>query len=257
MSIVHNRLLVLLLLGIVFILIVPSSALSQSSPPISARAFSPAFRRSLLSNPGHRFSLKSPSVSFGTTATLKTPLLSPDSPADRLFVNNFLSSASRVTNAIWDPSLASRVNSTTVDLQLLDLNFLTLSLSPTVTVDARIRQDADTGDNIYELTSLSFAPNLRVLPGLGVTSAPSSLQIDCVGQLRPSRDGRSIFGAIAFEIEGNLGSALMLVPRSVMEKAARTLTEKVLAFAEANFVKGVEREVKRFREDEVSTLMRD
>ena len=52
---------------------------------------------------------------------------------------------------------------------------------------------------VFKLQSIDFDPNIQLFPGLpGITPESLGINIDVVGELRPSPDGRSVSGVIGF-----------------------------------------------------------
>ncbi|KAL3930093.1 MAG: hypothetical protein SGARI_004580 [Bacillariaceae sp.] len=110
----------------------------------------------------------------------------------------------------------------------MPLQFVTLQLQPAV-------------------DSLGFEPNLQILPGMSVTAESLGLQLEVVGDLRPTVDGKGVTGKICFQSKGALPPPLRLVPESALKLAANSINDTVVKFAISSFQKGARQKYAEYK----------
>jgi len=99
---------------------------------------------------------------------------------------------------------------------------------------------------LFQIQSIDFDPNIRLLPGLpNVSPASLGVEIEVVGELRPSTDGRGVTGRIGFCSGGKLPPPMRLLPSGVLRGAGRVICDTVSRFVLREFEKGA---VGNFRE---------
>jgi hypothetical protein len=105
------------------------------------------------------------------------------------------------------------------------------------------------GKPVFLLQSVSFDPNIQLFPGVGVSAATLGVEIEVVGQLRPTKDGKGVAGTISFATKGMLPPPMRLLPESALRFAANTIDETIVKFAIQSFQKGAIQKYKEFRQE--------
>lgn len=192
-------------------------------------------RSTLLNRNGPFFQLNrmKGTVQFGSTANLVTQL----SPTpNHNSIAGWLSDERRVALSLWDPSLLSERGNAVYQLQVMQLQFVTMTLAPTV--DVKMWTDNEENLPVFSLQSIAFDPNLQLLPGLGVKADSLGIVIEVVGDLRPTLDGKGVTGKIAFETGGELPPPMRLLPEPALKAASDVICDTVTKFAIQSFQKG-------------------
>jgi len=185
-------------------------------------------------------------IEFGAASRLVTDISKQNPNVDKSSIEEWLSDSDGrgLALSIWDESLLEELGNSIYRLQTMPLQFVTLQLQPTV--DIRMWTQPS-GENpagrqlppIFKLQSIAFEPNLRLLPGLGITSSESlGLLVEVAGDLRPTTDGTGVTGTISFQTKGVLPPPLRIVPESALQLAADTINNTIIQFAVASFEKG-------------------
>lgn len=187
-------------------------------------------------------------VEFGTTADLITALPSPsiEGISSSSMIAKWIQDERRVALSIWDPNLIKELGKSKYRLQLMTLQFVTITLTPTVDVDMWT-EDIDSKPVFY-IESGAFDPNVQLLPGVSINSL--DIQIKVVGTMQVSPDGKGLTGKIGFVSSGYLPPPLRLVPDSVMRKATEYINSTVKRFAIKSFQKGAVLEYRKFLRSE-------
>ncbi|GKZ00118.1 hypothetical protein MPSEU_000965900 [Mayamaea pseudoterrestris] len=216
---------------------------TQRQTPVSENR-----RRELLSRKGPYFKLDKSTghIEFGATANLQTLLVERD---DRHTIRHWLNDTVGLARSIWDPKLLSQIDRHIFRLQVMTLQFFTIQLSPTVDVEMKTLVSRVTGDPIFSLQSVDYNPNVQVLglPGLTVTPASLNVSIQVFGQMKPSSNGRGVFGAIAFATKGVLPLPLRLLPEPTIRAASNVVNQAVVNFAVTSFQTGAKQNFDEFR----------
>ena len=201
-------------------------------------------RETILERNGSHFVLNkfSGRVEFGSTAELVTSL----DNADISTVSKWLSDEKRVAMSIWDEKLIEQRGDNVYRLQLMTLQFVTIQLAPQV--DNRMWTETDTNGNpVFKLQSIDFDPNIQVLPGLNVPASSLGIDIEVVGELRPSKNGSGVEGKIGFVSSGNLTPPMRLLPEPALRTASNIICKTISDFAIQSFQKGVRAKYNEFR----------
>jgi hypothetical protein len=148
-----------------------------------------------------------------------------------------------LAQSIWDEDLLTDLGDSVFRLQTMPLQFVTLQLQPAVDIQmwtqpAGKNKAGRTLPPIFKMQSLSFEPNLQILPGMSITAQSLGLVLEVVGDLRPSEDGHGVTGKICFQSTGILPPPLRLLPESALKLAIDTINDTVVSFAIASFQKG-------------------
>ncbi|GMH99759.1 hypothetical protein TrVE_jg3922 [Triparma verrucosa] len=212
---------------------------------------SPSFRKEVLTRKGPHFVLdrSTGSIEFGATVKLKTEL---DAPPNSSLVNSWLLDIESVSSALWDPNLSEKLpsppdsppNSVLYRLSLITLQFFTLTLSPTVDC---LLQTRSSPTPIFYLTSISFDPNVTLLPGMTVKASDLSIEIDVVGQMKSTSPSTGCVGAIGFQTRGILPPPLRVLPERVLRDGVGLINDRIVEFARGNFEKGARKNFKEWR----------
>ena len=181
-------------------------------------------------------------VEFGSTANLVTQLVTTPALDD---ISAWLSDERRVATSIWDPNLITERGNSMYTLQVMQLQFVTMTLAPTVDVKMWT-SSFDMSLPLFELQSLSYNPNLQLLPGVGVNTDSLGIVIDVVGNLTPTEDGMGVVGKIAFESSGELPPPMRILPEPVLKGASDAICDTVTKFAIQSFQQGAIANYKEF-----------
>lgn len=201
-------------------------------------------RDKILQRNGAHFELNrfSGRIEFGSTVALVTNLEN----ADMASVSQWLSDEKRVATSIWDEKLIQERGNNVYRLQLMTLQFVTIQLSPQV--DNRMWTDIDpNGFPVFKLQSIDFDPNIQVLPGMNVPASALGIDIEVVGELRPSRDGKGVEGKIGFVSSGNLTPPMRLLPEPALKTASNVICKTISDFAIQSFQRGARSKYREFR----------
>lgn len=220
---------------------------SRKSPSLAAYSSSSSSsknREKILQRNGGHFELNrfSGRVEFGSTVNLVTNLEN----ADMVTVSDWLSDEKRVALSIWDEKLIEDRGNNVYRLQLMTLQFVTIQLSPRV--DNRMWTEIDqSGVPVFKLQSIGFDPNIQVLPGVNIPASALGIDIEVVGELRPSRDGKGVEGKIGFVSSGNLTPPLRLLPEPALKTASNVICKTISDFAIQSFQKGARLKYREYR----------
>ena len=210
-------------------------------------AYSSTSRSTILNRNGSHFKLNrfNGKVEFGSTATLITKF---DSTSSKETIQEWLSDEKRVALSIWDEKLLKELGNSIYRLQLMTLQFVTIQLSPSV--DTKMWIDYENANDvkspIFKLQSIDFDPNIELLPGLNVPASSLGIQIEVVGELRPSKDGQGVEGRIGFVSGGDLPPPMRLLPEPVLKSASDLICKTVSDFAIMSFQRGARAKYKEF-----------
>lgn len=197
----------------------------------------------ILNRNGSHFKLDrfSGKVEFGSTANLITNFEKGDSES----ISDWLSDERRVALSIWDEKLMTDLGQSTYRLQLMSLQFVTIRLSPSVDSRMWIEKDSD-GLPVFRLQSIDFDPNVELFPGLNIPAESLAIQIEVVGELKPSRDGKGVEGRIGFVSGGDLPPPMRLLPEPALKSATDIICKTVSDFAVMSFQNGARSKYKDF-----------
>lgn len=167
----------------------------------------------------------------------------------------WLSDEKRVALSIWDEKLLTDLGDSVYRLQLMTLQFVTIQLAPSV--DTRMWIDMENSNNnnnsdttastpVFQLQSIDFDPNIQLLPGINVPAESLGIQIEVVGELRPSKDGKGVEGRIGFVSGGDLPPPMRLLPEPVLKSASDLICRTVSDFAIMSFQNGARKKYKEF-----------
>lgn len=240
-----------------------SSAIALNAQPPRQQSFKERARRQELlsrNGPYFQFNRRTGDVGFGATAQLATKLQQlddsdkPNKPED---VANWLSDADGrgLALSLWDPDLITDLGNSVYRLQTMDLQFVTIKLSPSVDVQmwtAMTQLQNGKDQPVFSLQSIDFNPNIQLLPGLGVPSEALDLSIEVVGDLRPNRDGTGVTGTISFQTSGNLPVPMRILPDGVLKGASEAINQLILNLAVANFEKGAIAKYQEFQQTQTN-----
>lgn len=218
------------------------SALYSTAPTLTPKQHDK--RQTLLCRDGPYFKLDrfGGKVEFGSTANLVTQLSTTPALDD---ISAWLSDERRVAKSIWDPNLISERGNSMYTLQVMQLQFVTMTLAPTVDVKMWI-SSSDSSLPVFELQSLSYNPNLQLLPGVGINTDSLGIVIHVVGNLSPTNDGLGVSGKIAFESGGELPPPMRVLPEQVLKGASDAICDTVTKFAVQSFQRGAIANYKEF-----------
>lgn len=190
-------------------------------------------------------------MEFGSTAKLVTKL---DSEANPESIAKWLSDGRGLALSIWDENMMKDLGDSIYRLQTMKLQFVTIQCSPSVDVQMWTQPDPKTGEPVFLLQSIDFDPNIQLLPGVAISASSLGIQIEVVGQLRPSKDGTGVTGLISFATTGILPPPLRILPESPLKMASDSINDTVVTFAVDSFRKGAVRKYKEFREAQAEKL---
>jgi hypothetical protein len=203
-------------------------------------------RSELLSRDGAFFKLDrfKGAVEFGSAAQLVTQLDTEPNPDG---IAEWLSDGRGLALSIWDETMMKDLGNSVYQLRTMKLQFVTIQLSPTVDVQMWTRPpDDNTKTPVFSLQSVSFEPNIQLLPGVGISAASLGIQIDVAGELRPSKDGRGVTGSLSFATKGILPPPMRLLPEGALKLASNTINDTIVQFAVQSFQKGATLKYKEF-----------
>jgi len=198
-------------------------------------------RKTLLSRNGPYFKIDraNETVEFGATAKLVTRLNNDgdgtSTTANGDSIKEWLSDEKRVAMSIWDEKLITPLGDSVYELKLMKLQFVTIQLQPTVDM----RMWGSSKQDVFYLQSVDFEPNIQVLPGLGINAKDLGIDIEVVGQLAPTGDGKGVAGRIAFQTSGKLPPPFLLLPEAAIKAASDAINKTITQFAIQSFEKGV------------------
>mmetsp|Transcript_8131 Transcript_8131/g.11715 ORF Transcript_8131/g.11715 Transcript_8131/m.11715 type:complete len:284 (-) Transcript_8131:37-888(-) len=187
-----------------------------------------------------RFSGK---VEFGATANLVTTLAGSNSQN----LNEWIQDERRIAMSIWDKDLIREKPENVFELKVMTLQFVTIQLAPSVD----IRMWSTTSSNSDEvpqflMQSVSFDPNIQLLPGIGMSAKDLGIEIEVVGELQPTQDGKGVVGKIAYRSKGVLPPPMRLLPEGAIKAAGNTISDTVTKFAIQNFQKGARENFRQY-----------
>lgn len=219
-----------------------ASTTTRSISSTALEAFGSKNREKILSRSGSHFQLNrfSGRVEFGSTANLVTSLPNAD------MVSEWLSDEKRVAMSIWDEKLITDLGDNKYRMELMTLQFVTIQLAPKVDNIMWTERDAN-GNPVFKLQSEGFDPNIQVLPGMNVPASQLGLDIEVVGELKPSRNGQGVEGKIGFQTSGNLVFGMNLLPEPALKTASNVICKTISDFAIASFQKGCRQNYQDFR----------
>lgn len=205
-------------------------------------------RSELLARSGPYFKLNrfQGAVEFGSSAKLVTNLDQKPNPAG---ISKWLADGRGLALSIWDEKMMKDLGNSLYRLQTMKLQFVTIQLSPSVDVQMWTSPDPNTGEPVFSLQSVNFDPNIQLLPGIGVSASTLGLQIDVVGELRSSPDGKGVTGSISFATTGNLPPPMRVLPEGPLKMASDAINDTVVSFAVESFQKGAIRKYREFLAD--------
>jgi Protein of unknown function (DUF1997) len=225
-----------------------STAIWATTPPHQQRMTEAQQirRKELLARKGPFFKLNrfQGAVEFGSSANLVTNL---DPQPNRAGISEWLSDGRGLALSIWDEKMMKDLGNSLYRLQTMKLQFVTIQLAPSVDVQMWTSPDPTTGEPVFSLQSVDFDPNIQLLPGVGLKASTLGIQIDVVGELRSSPDGRGVTGSISFATTGNLPPPLRVLPEGPLKMASDAINDTVVSFAVASFQKGAIRKYREFR----------
>ena len=213
-------------------------------------------RDKILKRSGPHFELNrfSGRVEFGSTADLVTTL----DNASLATISEWLSDEKRVAMSIWDEKLTTDLGDNIYRLELMTLQFITIQLAPQV--DNRMWTETETetekdgtgtgtgasGIPVFKIQSIDFDPKIQLLPGLNIPASQLGIDIEVVGELRPSANGTGLQGKIGFVTSGNLTPPMRLLPVPALKVAANVMCKTITDFAIVSFQKGVRAKYRDF-----------
>ena len=219
-----------------------ASFISREKTELSAS--SSTNREIILRRSGQHFMLNRflGKAEFGSTATLVTSLENADVES----VSEWLSDEKRVAFAVWDEKMIQDMGNNIYKLKLMPLQFVTIKLAPEV--DNRMWTEVDNnGKPVFKLQSIDFDPNIQVLPGLNVPASYFGIDIEVVGELRPSRNGSGVEGKIGFLSSGSLTPPMRLLPEPVLKSASNIICKTISDFAIRSFQQGARTKYREFK----------
>jgi len=222
-----------------------STAIFAAPQPIITAA-QKARRNELLARNGPYFKLNrfEGAVEFGSSAKLVTNLDSNPNPTG---ISDWLSDGRGLALSIWDEKMMKDLGNSLYRLQTMKLQFVTIQLAPSVDVQMWTSPDPKTGEPVFSLQSVDFDPNIQLLPGVGLKASSLGIQIDVVGELRSSSDGKGVTGSISFSTSGNLPPPLRILPERPLRIASDVINDTVVSFAVDSFRKGATRKYREFQ----------
>jgi len=239
----------------------PSAITLNAQPPRQQSFKERARRQELLSRSGPYFqwNRRTGDVGFGAAAQLATKLQQlddSDKPNNPEGVAKWLSDSDGrgLALSIWDPDLMTDLGNSVYRLQTMDLQFVTIKLSPSVDVQmwTTMTQVQDGKDQpVFSLQSIDYNPNIQLLPGLGIPAEALALTIEVVGDLRPSQDGTGVVGTISFQTSGNLPPPMRILPEGVLKGASEAINQLIVNFAVASFEKGAIAKYQEFQQKSI------
>lgn len=253
-------------------LLKPSFTTSQYSTRLSATEIQQtpeqkARRKELLRRDGNHFQLDrmGGTIEFGAAANLVTELESSASASEdnnngnAVLIEQWLvdDEGRGLAQSIWEEDLLTDLGDGIFRLQTMPLQFVTLQLQPAVDIQMWTQPSGKNKAGrllppIFKMQSLSFEPNLEILPGMSITAQSLGLVLEVVGDLRPTPDGKGVSGKISFQSKGTLPPPLRLVPESALKLAVDTINDAVVSFAIASFQKGARQKYTEYKAKSVA-----
>lgn len=217
---------------------------SRSNTRLSAAEYASKNRDKILKRSGSHFELNrfSGRVEFGSTADLVTAL----DNANMATISEWLSDEKRVAMSIWDEKLTKDLGDNIYRLELMTLQFVTIQLAPQVDNRMWTERDDVTGIPVFKIQSIDFDPKIQVLPGLNIPASVLGVDIEVVGELRPSGNGTGLTGKIGFQSSGNLTGPMRLLPEPALKAASKVICKTISDFAIQSFQKGVRAQYREF-----------
>jgi hypothetical protein len=244
-------------------------------------------RKVLLSRTGPYFKLdrRTGTIEFGATANLVTQLqkqplyqeiATPSSEDDdhdttttttttttndknlRNMIDTWLLDENRgLAMSIWDPKLMKDLGNNIYRLQIMTLQFVTITLAPWVnvkmeTITTHINNNSDNNDNninskpTFIVQSIDFDPNIQILPGMRINADSLGIVIEVAGILRSGNDGTSVTGVMTFQTSGTLPPPLRLLPDIVLKTASDTINTTIVNFVIQSFQNGAKTNYQQF-----------
>ena len=190
---------------------------------------------------------------FGATANLVTQLDRSADGADT--IREWLRDSDSIAKSIWDENLLRAKGNQIYQLKLMKLQFVTITLQPSVDVrmwtetssSSQQQQGTTTTTPVFALQSVGFEPNLQVLPGVGMDANAFGILIEVAGELRPTKDGKGVTGKIAFQTSGSLPPPMRILPEAVLKAASDTINQTITQFAIQSFQRGATAKYKQFK----------
>ena len=145
--------------------------------------------------------------------------------------------------SIWDPELIRERGNNIYRLQVMSLQFVTLQLAPWVDVQMKTVANQN-NEPVFTLQSVSFDPNLQVLPGMRINADSLGIVIEVAGQMRPSPVG--VTGTIAFQTTGSLPPPMRLLPEPALKAASDSINRTIVNFVIRSFQNGARKNYKEF-----------
>ena len=161
-------------------------------------------------------------------------------------IKQWLSDERKVASGIWDKNLMKNLGNNMYRLELVTLQFLTIQLAPSIDVLMWTENDPVDGDPVFKLESVSYDPNVQVLPGVGLDAKKLDIHIDVVGELRIDSKGTGLSGEIGFVSSGSLLPPMRLLPEPAVKAATGVINKTVANFAVRSFEKGAKEEYAKF-----------
>jgi hypothetical protein len=148
--------------------------------------------------------------------------------------------------SIWDPKLMKEMGDNVYRLQIMTLQFVTLQLAPWVDIEMKTLLDSQQKQPVFTLQSVSFDPNIQLLPGMRINADTLGIVIEVAGILRPAADGKSVEGSIAFQTTGKLPPPMRLLPEPALKAASDAINKIIVDFAIQSFQKGAKANFRDF-----------
>mmetsp|Transcript_15534 Transcript_15534/g.18936 ORF Transcript_15534/g.18936 Transcript_15534/m.18936 type:complete len:264 (+) Transcript_15534:307-1098(+) len=222
----------------------PTKSTNVRTSNVCLNAVTSKNRDTILNRNGPYFRLQrfSGKVSFGSTLTLKTNFQNGDLDS----ICDWLKDEKRVALSIWDEKMIKDLGNSVYRLQIMTLQFVTIRLTPSVDTKMWIEKDGRNDEPVFKLQSINFDPNIELMPGLNIPAESLGIQIEVVGELRPSRDGKGVEGKIGFVSGGELPGPMRLLPEPALKSASDLICKTVGDFAVMNFQNGARAKYKQF-----------
>jgi hypothetical protein len=230
-------------------------------------------KREEILNRGEAFfqlNLQDGSIEFGSTARLVTTL--EKNPLAKPVINQWLAKEHRVATSLWDPAMMQNLGNNLYTLELMAVQFVTITLAPKVVVSmwteatspsaeaVANEENAEEVQYIFKIESVSFDPNIKILslPGMPaeVSAQDLGIHIGVVGELGVSEEGTGLFGAIGFKTKGTLPPLMRLLPKSVLQGAVEMINKQIVTFAISNFQRGATAEYGKYRSEVLAEYAR-
>jgi hypothetical protein len=161
-------------------------------------------------------------------------------------IDEWLLDGRGIALSIWDADLITELSPTEYRLETMPLRFVTLDVRPTVHMDMWTQPPGPNKAGrllppIFKLQSRSVDVTVRSTGGPAdvlLSVDDLGLDVEVVGDLRPTPDGRGVQGKICFQTTGVLPLPLRVVPEPVLKLAASTISDTVTRFAVSSFQAG-------------------